>query len=46
MVQSASAQADTSGDPTSKRNLSQKRANGVTQGIGLEFKPQHHIKNK
>jgi hypothetical protein len=28
------------------KKLSQKRAGGVTHGIGLEFKPQYHKKKK
>jgi hypothetical protein len=32
-------------DPLSK-NPSQKRADGVVQGVGPEFKPQHHKKKK
>jgi hypothetical protein len=38
-------QANSSQDPTSK-NPSQKRAGGVTQGVGPEFKPQHCKKKK
>jgi hypothetical protein len=30
--------------PYLKKKKSQKRASGVTQGIGLEFKPQCHKK--
>jgi hypothetical protein len=29
-----------------KKNPSQKRAGGVSQGIGPEFKPQYHKKKK
>jgi hypothetical protein len=36
------AQANSSGDPKKLKNPSQKRAGGVTQGVGSEFKPQHH----
>jgi hypothetical protein len=32
-------------DPISKK-LSQKRAGGVGQGVGHEFKPQYHKKKK
>jgi hypothetical protein len=32
-------------DPILK-NPSQKRAGGVAQGVGREFKPQHHKKTK
>jgi hypothetical protein len=40
------AWANSSCDPTSK-NPSQKRAGGVAQGVGPEFKPQyHHIKKE
>jgi hypothetical protein len=37
--------ANSSGDPISKKNPSEKkkrRVVGVTQGIGPEFKPQYH----
>jgi hypothetical protein len=30
----------------SRKNTSQKRAGGVAQGVGLEFKPQYHKKKK
>jgi hypothetical protein len=30
----------------SRKNPSQKRAGGVAQGVGSEFKPQHHKINK
>jgi hypothetical protein len=39
------AQADSSRDPISKKT-SQKRAGGAAQGVGPEFKPQYHPKNK
>jgi hypothetical protein len=29
----------------SQKNPSHKRAHGVAQGVGLEFKPQYHKKN-
>jgi hypothetical protein len=29
-----------------KKSPSQKRAGGVTQGVGPEFKPQYHKKKK
>jgi hypothetical protein len=29
-------------DPISKKKHSQKRAGGVAQGVGPEFKPQYH----
>jgi hypothetical protein len=32
--------------PYLEKNPTQKRADGVTQGIGPEFKPQHHKKKK
>jgi hypothetical protein len=32
--------------PTKKKKKSQKRAGGVAQGVGPEFKLQHHEKNK
>jgi hypothetical protein len=32
-------QANSSQDPISKKTSSQKRAGGVAQGVGLEFKP-------
>jgi hypothetical protein len=35
------AQANRSRDPISKKNPSQKRAGGVAQGEGLQFKPQY-----
>jgi hypothetical protein len=38
-------QANSSQDPISK-NASQKRAGGVPQGVGLDFKPQYHKKKK
>jgi hypothetical protein len=37
--------ANSSTDPISK-NSSQKRADGVAQGVGPEFKPQHQNKKK
>jgi hypothetical protein len=30
----------------SQKNLPEKRAGGVVQGVGPEFKPQYHKKNK
>jgi hypothetical protein len=39
------AQANSAQEPISK-NPSQKRAGGVTQGEGPEFKPQYHQKKK
>jgi hypothetical protein len=30
--------------PISQKNQSQKRAGGVTQGVGPEYKPQYHKK--
>jgi hypothetical protein len=35
------AQANSSKDPISKKNPSQKRSGGLTQGVGPEFKPQY-----
>jgi hypothetical protein len=32
--------------PYFEKNLSQKRAGGVAQGMGPEFKPQYHKKKK
>jgi hypothetical protein len=32
--------------PYLKKKHSQKRTGGVTQGVGLEFKPQYHKKKK
>jgi hypothetical protein len=40
------AQENSSWDPISKNNSSQKRVGGVAQGVGLEFKPQYHKKEK
>jgi hypothetical protein len=43
------AQANSSQDPISKKkqnNPSQKRAGGVAQGVGPEFKLQYHQKKK
>jgi hypothetical protein len=42
---SKSVQANSSWDPIS-RNPSQKRAGGVAQGVGPEFKSQYHKKKK
>jgi hypothetical protein len=42
---SKAAWTNSSQDPISK-NPSQKRADRVAQGIGPEFKPQHHTKKK
>jgi hypothetical protein len=39
---SKAGQANSSRDPISKKNPSQKRAGGVAQGIGPEFKPQYY----
>jgi hypothetical protein len=39
------AQVNNSGDPISK-HLSQKRAGGVAQGVGPEFKPQYRKEKK
>jgi hypothetical protein len=39
------AQANSSGDPISKKTLHKKRAGGVAQGVGPEFKSQY-CKNK
>jgi hypothetical protein len=39
------AQANSSQDPISKKNPSQKRAGGVAQGVGPEFKPQYQKNN-
>jgi hypothetical protein len=36
---------NSSQDPIWKKNLSQKKAGRVAQGVGLEFKPQY-LKNK
>jgi hypothetical protein len=36
--------ANSSGDPISKKLKSQKRAGGVVQDVGPEFKPQYHKK--
>jgi hypothetical protein len=33
-------------DPISEKNPSQKRAGGMAQGEGLEFKSQYHQKEK
>jgi hypothetical protein len=33
-------------DPISKKKISQKRAGGVAQGVGPEFKPQYRKKKK
>jgi hypothetical protein len=33
-------------DPVLKKNPSQKRAGGVAQGLGPEFKPQYRKKKK
>jgi hypothetical protein len=39
--------ANSSQDPISKKKKkSQKKAGGVAQGVGLEFKPQYHKKKK
>jgi hypothetical protein len=41
--------ANNSQDPISKKKKSHKRAAGVAQGVGPEFKPQYHqkkIKNR
>jgi hypothetical protein len=40
------AQANSLQDPISKKPLSLKRAGGVTQGEGLEFKSQYRKKKK
>jgi hypothetical protein len=40
-----SAQANSSGRPSLKNPL-QKRAGGVAQGVGPEFKTQYHKKKK
>jgi hypothetical protein len=32
------------GDPISKKPITKKRAGGVAQGVGPEFKPQYHGK--
>jgi hypothetical protein len=32
--------------PCLEKNPSQKRAGGVAQSVGLEFKPQYHKKKK
>jgi hypothetical protein len=40
------AWANSSRDPVLKKNPSQKRAGGVAQSIGPEFKPQYHKKKK
>jgi hypothetical protein len=40
------AQAKSSQDPISRKKTSQKRAGGVTQGVGPEFKPQYQKKQK
>jgi hypothetical protein len=42
---SKTASGDSLHDPISK-NASQKRADGVAQGVGPEFKPQYHKKKK
>jgi hypothetical protein len=39
------AWANSSRDPISK-NPSQKRAGGMAQGVGPEFKPQYHKRKK
>jgi hypothetical protein len=39
-------QANSSQDPISKKNPSQKRVAGVAQGVGSEFKPQYYKKKK
>jgi hypothetical protein len=33
-------------DTLSRKNPSQKRADGVAQGVGPEFKPQYRIKKR
>jgi hypothetical protein len=40
------ARPNSSQDPISKKNSAQKRAGEVAQGVGPEFKPQHHQKKK
>jgi hypothetical protein len=40
------AWANSSRDPISKKNPSQKRAGVVAQGVDPEFKPQYHKKKK
>jgi hypothetical protein len=40
------AQANSLQDPTSKKNPSQKWAGGVTRGVGPEFKPQCHKRER
>jgi hypothetical protein len=37
------AQANSLPDPISKKNPSQKRAGGVAQGVGSEFRPQYSL---
>jgi hypothetical protein len=39
-----SAQANGSRDPVSKKPITKKRAGGVAQGVGPEFKPHYHQK--
>jgi hypothetical protein len=41
---SKSAWANSSGDPILKKPYLEKRADEVAQGVGPEFKPQHHKK--
>jgi hypothetical protein len=45
-LSSKPALANSSQDPISKKTLSHKRAGGVAQGVGPEFKPQYHKKKK
>jgi hypothetical protein len=40
------AWANSSQDPVSKKPITKKRAGGVAQGGGPEFKPQYHEKKK
>jgi hypothetical protein len=35
-------QANSSQDPISKKPITKKRAGGVAEGVGPEFKPQHY----
>jgi hypothetical protein len=37
------AQANSQRDSISKKCISQKRAGGMVQGVGPEFKPKYHI---
>jgi hypothetical protein len=40
------AQANNSRDFILKKTITRKRAGGVAQGVGPEFKPQYHKTNK